>query len=259
MPLAIGIGLGPTFGNTGGGYEPEATALFARMTTQPDAARKSLINDLIKALKNSAVWAKLSTLYIMAAHDAQAARRNWIADQYNLTPVASPAFTADRGYQGDGSAAQLSTNFAISAAQQNDAHVGVWDLTNVSNNIVVIGNGNTFILPRTSGGSFLGRVNVTADANYGTVINNSGHSLVNRSGAASSQGYKDGVSSGTNGSGSTVPDTTAIALLGRSGGTPQYSNHQLAASHMGTSLTAQNAADLYSALRTYLLAVGATS
>jgi hypothetical protein len=39
-----------------------------------------LIDALVGALKASAVWAKLDVLWVLAAADSQAARRNWIAD-----------------------------------------------------------------------------------------------------------------------------------------------------------------------------------
>lgn len=96
---------------TGVGYEPEARALFARMTTQPDIARKQRINSLIVSLKASGTWGKLDALYVLAAHDAQAARLNWIQNAYNLTPNGTVTFTPDVGYQGDGSTGYLDTGF----------------------------------------------------------------------------------------------------------------------------------------------------
>lgn len=78
-------------------YSPEALALSARFTTPPDTARKTLINNLIVALKAAGVWAKLGAPYLRAAADSQAARQNWLANQFNSTPVASPTFASDRG------------------------------------------------------------------------------------------------------------------------------------------------------------------
>src|SRR5690606_39788847 len=78
-------------------------------------------------------WGALDGLYVLAAHDAQAARINWKDPANVATTINAPTFTADRGYQGDGSSSSLDTNFnPVSASQnyQQDAcHLGVWPLT----------------------------------------------------------------------------------------------------------------------------------
>ena len=107
---------------------------FSPFTTPPDPTRKALINTLVKSLKAAGVWTKLDALYLFAAADAQAARRNWIQDLYNATAVSSPTFAADRGYTGDGAAAYLDTGFNPSTASspkltQNSAHASAWDRT----------------------------------------------------------------------------------------------------------------------------------
>lgn len=58
--------------------QAETDALVARMEIAPSAARKKLIDDLIVELKSWGIWQKLDLLYILAAHDAQAARLNWV-------------------------------------------------------------------------------------------------------------------------------------------------------------------------------------
>lgn len=83
-------------------YCPEALALFARMTTQPTDARKTVINTFITSLKTAGVWDKLDAMYVFAAANQQAALLNWIADTNNATAENSPAFTADEGIQGNG-------------------------------------------------------------------------------------------------------------------------------------------------------------
>lgn len=72
------IGGAPVWGG-GSGYSAEAIAYFAGMSVQPDATRKGQLDTLITSLKSAGVWAKLDALYIMAAHDAQAARVNAVA------------------------------------------------------------------------------------------------------------------------------------------------------------------------------------
>lgn len=53
--LKAGLGIGLQL-SRGTGFEPEAEALFERMASQPDAARKRAINTLIGGLKVAGVW-----------------------------------------------------------------------------------------------------------------------------------------------------------------------------------------------------------
>jgi hypothetical protein len=118
------------------GLDPAAVALIARMSVAPDLARAGVIDTLVRALKGAGVWAKLDALYLLAAHDAQAARLNWVSASYALTVAGAPVFTVDRGYTGDGSAAYLDSGFNPASAggkfAQNDAHMGVWVGTDVA-------------------------------------------------------------------------------------------------------------------------------
>ncbi|WMT89097.1 hypothetical protein [Pelagibacterium sp. H642] len=111
----------------------ETQALLSRFSVQPSMARMAAINRLIGALKAGGVWQRLDALYVLAAHDAQAAQRNWVADSYNIVPGGAPVFTADRGYQGDGNGyLDTGLNPATSGLnyREDDASFGFWSLTN---------------------------------------------------------------------------------------------------------------------------------
>ncbi|MEW6257105.1 MAG: hypothetical protein AB1592_14220 [Pseudomonadota bacterium] len=56
----------------------QATALIARMTAAPSTARATAIGALVRSLASAGLWQKLDALYLLAAHDAQAARLNWV-------------------------------------------------------------------------------------------------------------------------------------------------------------------------------------
>lgn len=249
------MGLTPSEG--GASYEAEASALFARMTTPPSGIRKSQINTLIRALKTGGIWAKLDCLWLMAAADAQAARLNWIADLYNLTAVSSPTFTADRGYQGDGSSSYLDTGAAPSALTkflQDDASLAVWCRTN--GNGLGIGRGTsgapTLINPNNAGTSLLGRLN-------GQVVSvltgtSQGLTLAQRTTSNDGEGFRNGVSLGTGTGASTAKDTVALRI-GNVG--LAFSNEQFAVALIGASLSSAQNLALYNALNTYLTAIGA--
>lgn len=56
----------------------QAAALMARMSEAPAPVRSRAIGGLVGSLISSGIWQKLDLLYVLAAHDAQAARLNWV-------------------------------------------------------------------------------------------------------------------------------------------------------------------------------------
>lgn len=95
-------------------YCAEANALFARMSEQPSKARKTLICKTIKALKAAGIWGKLDAAYFLAGHNQSDSLLNIVQNAYNLTPIDSPAFTIDQGWQGNASTQYLKTGFVPS-------------------------------------------------------------------------------------------------------------------------------------------------
>ena len=114
-------------------YSPQARALFARLATQPAPARAAAYDAVIRALLAAGVWSKLDALYLLAAADAATALTNLKQSSYGLTAVNSPAFTADRGYTGNGTTQYLNPGFTPSTAGgklvQNSASIFWWTCT----------------------------------------------------------------------------------------------------------------------------------
>lgn len=258
--------------NLGGGFsfDPAATDLFNRFTSEPTGARKLLINNLILSLKSAGVWSKLDALYVTAAADAQAARQNWIADQYNLTAVSSPTFTTDRGYQGDGAASYLNMNFNPSTGGnfvQDNAGFGFWSLTNVaSNSAQDIGNAGNVTLTRSSTDGHIIRVNNTGTASSfpATVTDSRGYFYAGRASAAAERARRNTSQIGTNNVASTALSNSVFTCLGRNTATAPtvtvtYSTRQLAIVFAGANLTDGESDDAYAAFLSYLQAVGAVA
>lgn len=249
----------------------EAEALAARFTTPPTNARKLLIDTLVGSLKAAGIWSKLDALYILAAADTQAARRNWIADAFNLTAFNSPTFTADRGYAGNASSSYLDTNFNPATAvgphfTQNSAHVSAWDRTaSAAGDRSIIGGrqGTTNYIeinPRFTGDVLVGRINNSAVAAFYANANAQGHLLVNRSASTATQAYRNGSSLAARTDSSVAPPDVSITLLARNvapGSPDAYGADQIAVGSLGSSLTAGEALAFHDALNTYLQAVGA--
>lgn len=266
--LGTGFG-GMGRGGAGAGFEAEAVTLFAAMSVQPSDARKSLINSMIVSLKSGGIWDRFSTLWITAAHDAQAARLNWKAPgSFALTAVNSPTFTTDRGYAGNGTTSYLDTGWDPSnngggVYTQNNAHIAVWNRTSRAINtscalgqVTTGGAINMFL--RYTGGLVFTRVN---DATSGglAVAGSSGLTLGDRTNSTTITIYKDGTSLGNPSSAtSDVLSTTDLYIGGYNfGGTlVSPTSDEFAAVSFGASLGSLQGS-YYTILQTYLTAVGA--
>jgi hypothetical protein len=251
-------------------YDPDALAFFARLTTPPTEARKALYSTLIKDLKAAGVWTKLDSLYILAAADAQAARQNLVANAYNLTASGAPAFTADRGYAGDGSGAYLRTGFTPSTAggkfSLNSASLGAWSRTNI------VETGTGLIGARTSATVETSQVAArsTSDLiNFGvnqgalrTLANTeptTGENAVTRLSAAGPSLYRNGVlvSTTVNASTALTPHEIYILAVNTAGTPGGHTTKQLCSAFIAGGLTDAEVLSLYAIRNTYLTAVGA--
>lgn len=266
--LSLGLSLSSMRGGGGTpapGYSAEATAYFAAMSVQPDATRKGLIDALISGLKSDGVWAKLDCLYLLGAHDAQAARLNAKnPGTFTASAVNSPTFTVDRGYAGDGATSYLDTGFNPATAPTpqyalNSASFGVWSRADVMDTGIDIGNTSSVngITCRSSTTTNLrGTVNTGSFNSYSTVTNSLGHHALSRTASNLIAGYKNGspLTTGSNTS-SGVGSSSFRLLAGYN--TTTFSVRQLSAAHIGAGLNGTDMAALYSRLNTYLTAIGA--
>lgn len=114
--------------------ETETDALLARMTVAPSSTREAVINNTIKDLKDAGLWNKLDLLYVFAAHDAQASLLNWKGASFNATNYDS-TFSADWGYgETTGNSPDSPPGLGTGWNSQSDAvqftdnsmHIGVW-------------------------------------------------------------------------------------------------------------------------------------
>lgn len=257
----LGLSIPEVAGRARGGVDPATAALVARMTGAPGVARVAAIDALVRALKDSGVWAKLDILYLTAAHDEQAARRNWIADAYNLAAVNAPGFVADRGFTGDGATSYLDTGFqpGVSSghAAQDDNHLGVWCRNNISGSGIDLGATNHQINANNSGN--LSARNMAGTSNTVASGTSVGHSLTSRSAGTGYARYRSGVSLGdaTQASSAAVAVNLYLGCRNASGTPALFSTRQIAAAHAGSALTPVQVSTMYAALSAYLTNVGA--
>ncbi|QTL05755.1 hypothetical protein J5J86_10935 [Aquabacter sp. L1I39] len=244
------------------GLLPATTALVARMTAAPPAGRVVAIDALVRALVAAGVWSRLDLLHVLAAHDTQAARLNWISSAYDLAAYNSPLFTAHRGFKGDGTAAYLeAAGYNPSAATlrfaQNSMTLGAWMLTPSSAAVGLdVYGGNSRVQRRTSGSNDLHyRANDGTSTFWPSGGALDGLMVADRADAATKALYRNGALTHSAAVASTGNST--ILRLFAAGAGSAMSDAEIAVVFAGASLTEAQHAALHAALRTYLLKVGA--
>lgn len=247
-------------------FDPDAEALIARFAVQPDEDRKILIDETIVALKNAGIWDKMEVLYILAAHDGQAARQNWKADAFNATAYNSPAFAVDRGYTGDGSSSYLDSGFtpAISSVlfEANSNHAAVWIGTDIGNNTMTdFGYPRNAIVSRSTIGAIIRNSSTGSDSPILPEETSIGWTCTSRGTSLEYAFQKDDYPEVVipRSSSAHDPDDTMM-LLCRSAqplSNTAYSARRLQACHWGAYLTEAERSDLYAILLNYMTAVGA--
>lgn len=267
-PLVKGIAT-PSQG--GGAYDPDAALLFSRMTTEPDGARKTLISDTITAWKaiDPSMWADTVGLWVIAAHASQAARQNWKADEYNLTAVAGPVFTADRGYKGDGAGSYLNTNVTPSTVpgmSQNSVAMGVWpldDIAGVARRHMGVRDTATvdriWSIESASDNRFISQVGLSPTLPVNTIGGSKGLFVVVRTGPAAMSAYKDGVNVGSNTSASAILPARPIYIAGfnNSGTASNFSANQYCVGYLLKNPTDLRRSGAHAIILSYLQAIGA--
>jgi hypothetical protein len=251
---------------------PEADLLIDTMTVRPQGNRAFLISDTIRRLKAADIWAKLDVLWMLAAHDAQAARLNWKAPaSFALTEVNSPTFTVDRGYAGNGTTSYLDTGWAPSTNAvnftQDSASLGVRLAagTDVGNNAAQPFGGSptngAFVAPRSISDTLRGRVNQSASADIGSagsITTRLGLTALDRSASTVVTGYRNGASLGTVNNASVALDTATFFICAQNNGTPFAPvDNRISTAFAGASFSGAVHAALHSIMQTYMNRIGA--
>lgn len=244
--------------------DPDALA-WAR-TAGASAGQRQRVSTLIRALKKAGVWTSLDRLWLFAAENSTQALTDLVARAGATLPVA-PTFTANRGYQGNGSSQYIDTGFNATSGSpryaRNDAHMSVWvqAADSVGSAAALIGNDftNYGLLTYNSATEIVsGGINSSAPFNIGGGAAMTGHVLMQRTGANAQATYKNGSQLATDASASVaVANNTFFVLAVNSPGAANFSNSRIAAASVGASLSAGQITALNAALNAYMTSVGA--
>lgn len=239
----------------------ETSALALRFTGPASDARRGLIDACIGALKSAGVWAKLDAFYMLAAHDAQAAQRNWVQNAFNLTPVNAPVFEADLGYTGvAASSAHLDTGFndltgsALWSQDSMCAGAYVNHAPGLANSFLGL-TGAVSLRVGASASSITTRIHGASSHNVAFTNATPGHIVVTRDTATSSRCVRDGVQVGTTSGAASAASSDSNVALFRS--QSSYNADRVACAHLGGALTVGEISNLRTAIHTYLTALGA--
>ncbi len=250
-------------------YDVDAQALFHRMAVQPDATRKTLINDFIVGIKSDLSISNLSdafdALHFIAGHNQADTRLNWVNSSHTLIEVNSPTWTLDRGYTGDGASMYLDMNYNPSSQgvnlTQDNLSIGAYSRSNVDDGSYTIGNfdgaGSTDVIPRTDG-NFLARAASITSTGV-AVANSLGLSVVARENDnANQKTYKNGALQNTDAAASAphINLTFYLLALHQPVGGTLHTTRQLAFSFVGSG-TLINQTNLFTRVEVYLDAIGA--
>lgn len=252
--------LGVSRRRVAGGLRADTAAFITRMSVAPDATHRNALDQFFSA--TAPIRPKLDCLYLLASHDAQAARLNLIGSGFALSEVSAPTFTVDRGYQGNGTSSYLNSGFIPATAggkfTQDGATLFHWPLTDLLNGAAEsgdIGAGGATINRRSPSGIRY-RANTSASITAGTTFY-PGLVAWSRSGSASRELFFNGASASVGVEASAATSTGPIYVCAVNGGIVGV--NQEAVAGWGAALSASEHAVLYAASRGYLQALGAVA
>jgi len=232
------------------------------------AARRLTYVTYVTALIAAGCWQLLDDVWILCAEDTAGALTS--LKQLRLaTAVAAPTFTVDGGYAFNGTTQYINTNFVASthcrAATLTNARVAVYERTNVSASTYAVGGQSSSsrslaIRPRVAGDAFGG-----AQSQQGTwtlgAADSRGYTSVSRA-ASTTAMYKNGVAltntvAPTLSTGSLPGAALYIGALNSSGALTSPRAATEGAVEVGAAFTAAQELAAYTALQTYMTAIGA--
>ncbi|MGK9237303.1 hypothetical protein KXS07_11500 [Inquilinus limosus] len=223
-----------------------------------------LIASTYDRMASRSYWSKLDCLYLLAAHNSQASRLNWKADEFNISVSGSPTFTTDRGWTGALSSS-LDTGFAPSSAGRNyalnSATLMGWSTTagaaGIEANFLSVGlfanlggSATGYLCPRDTENQIVARINDPSGILVSNTATDGMFTAVRDSATSRGVGRNDTMVGGGYVS-SSITAGNLILLPGQS----VVSNLTMSAAAAGAALTAAEVAQLYNDLLPYMRAV----
>jgi hypothetical protein len=244
-------------------YGAEATALFARMSVQPDATHKGYINTLIEGLKTDGVWTLLDVFDVFAADNATDALLNWKSTSFNPTlGNGAMTWTQYEGYTG-ANTKYLDTNFNPTSAagnfSLNSATAGLYVRNNPGTGIISMGaSALPAIRMQTRSAAdactTVGPNSSTSTTSSATICSTHAGMTSCRRNTNAVSITRNGVSVGTSTHAPTGLQNVNINILGN--GTSSSSTEQVSMFYAGAFLDDTKLLALYNRFQTYMTSLG---
>lgn len=199
------------------------------MSAQPSSQFVYNLNTMVSKLKGAAIWDNLDRIWIFATEDRQHAQI-CLKTLSTITEVASPNWTANQGYSGNGSTSYLNSNYIMSTHGanyvQNNSSFGVYSRTNIAGAYIDIGSYDgggarrAYFYIRRSDVPFnnksISALNTAIDnsASAPTVTDSRGLFSLARTISTAYVTYKNGISIGGSSLNSTTLTTNSNFILG---------------------------------------------
>ncbi len=241
-----------------GKWDGDTTRYVNAMAVRPPNWRINAIDKVVKDLKSTGIWPKLTWLSLLAGHDEQATLLNVVNPMQTLTAVNNPAFIPNTGWQGvPANSAYLQGPVWNTLVSLNEGFMfgvvtGGTDAQNDSALLLGQSAGTSYntLFPRSNNNGFLARINNNTTigvASTGTIL---GHLLAVRDGSTVSF-YKNGVLSATHTQAAVAVSAGFMRVFAHFG--TLLSDFLCPAVAIGNqSLTAQQAEDLHNITEQYL-------
>jgi len=243
------------------GFDPDAQAFItAAGITNP--TQQGAINTLVVDLKGYSIWTKFKAIYPIVGGSASSHAVNLkTPGTYNLT-FASGVTHSSNGMVSNGTTGYANTNFTPSTDGMllNSAHLSFYSRTDSNIYQVEMGNWNgtasTLILIRQAGNGTVRMNNGPVNVDFANT-NAQGFYLSNRTASNIIKAFKNGVSQVTSSQVSnSLPNNNIFLLAFNDTGLIQYySTKQCAFASIGDGLTDTEAANFYSAVNAYQVAL----
>lgn len=230
------------------------------------AGRETLLRALVADLQAAGTWNRYDDIFLLAGENAAQALTSLKQRELSVA-VATPTFTADRGYVFNGTSSYLATRFTpaanAAAMSGNDMRIAGYERTNLNSagytaGVLMPVSTSSLLLRSRNGSSAQGRLN----SGLFSLTNSNSLAMValSRTSAGVFQGFYRGASIGTTTttSATTLPSLPMfIGAFNNNGTAASFRAASIALVTVGASFTvAQEAAD-YAIWQVYMTAIGA--
>ena len=237
----------------------QAAAFFARLATQPNAARAARYNTFFAALNSAGIYSVCDAIYAFQARDQATALTNMIQASYGATIVGAPIFNTDGGIGTLSNTSYVNSNLNPSTAvaanyTQNSAALLVY-----SNTIDAIqgeaagqgagSGGYSEIYPRYTDGNRYTAHMGGGEATGVAVSDGSGLHALDRSASTQYLYYRNGALVSTLTTTSSALDNSTVTFLAQ--GPHSYNQGSIAFGAICGHLTAAQHLALYNAIIAY--------